>query len=85
VLADTPSVERIATPLRISGLITIAVSVALGVLVTPIVFLGVLVGIVDLVLAMAFARGWIGRSDPGSDAAVQADTDPAYNPYARED
>src|SRR5262245_37135898 len=80
-----PPVERIAAPLRLSGLITIAVSVVLGILVTPIVFIGVVVGIVDLVLAMAFARGWIGRSDPGLDAAVRAEDDPSYNPYARED
>jgi hypothetical protein len=78
-------VERIATPLRISGLITIAVSVVLGVLVTPIIFFGVLVGAFDLVLAMAFARGWIGRSDAGPDAAARVEDDPAYNPYARED
>jgi hypothetical protein len=78
-------VERVATPLRISGLITIAVSVVLGLLVTPVVFLGVLVGLIDLVLAMAFARGWIGRSDPGPDAAARVEDDPNYNPYARED
>ena len=79
------TVERIATPLRISGLITIAVSVVLGILVTPIIFFGVLVGIVDFVLAMAFARGWIGGADPGPDAALRAEDDPSYNPYARED
>jgi hypothetical protein len=78
-------VERIATPLRISGLITIAVCVVLGILVTPIVFFGVIVGIIDLVLAMAFARGWIGRGAASADAAIQTEQDSTYNPYARED
>ena len=77
--------ERIATPLRISGLITIAVSVVLGITVTPIIFIGVLVGATDFILAMAFERGWIGRSDSGPDAAERAEDDPTYNPYARED
>jgi hypothetical protein len=77
--------ERIATPLRISGLITIAICVVLGILVTPIVFVGVFVGIIDLVLATAFARGWFGRPVAGTDAAARVEDDPTYNPYAQED
>ena len=38
-----------------------------------------------IALAMAFARGWIGRSEPSSDDAAHVEDDPAYNPYARED
>ena len=54
--------QRVATPLRISGVITIAICLVLGIVVTPIIFFGVLVGVIDLVLATAFARGWIGGS-----------------------
>ena len=77
--------ERVATPLRISALITIVVSIVLGILVTPIVFVGVLVGLIDLILAMAMSRGWIGRTKPGDDSAARVEEDPSYNPYARED
>ena len=77
--------QRIATPLRISGLVTIAICVVLGIVVTPFILFGVLVGIVDLVLAMAFDRGWIGATEPGPDAAQRAEDDPTYNPYARQD
>jgi hypothetical protein len=77
--------QRVATPLRISGLITIAICVVLGIVVTPVIFFGVLVGIIDLVLAMAFARGWIGGTEPDLDAAQRAEDDPSYNPYARQD
>jgi hypothetical protein len=78
-------VQRIAIPLRLSGVITIAICVVLGIVVTPVIFFGVLVGVIDLVLAMAFDRGWIGGSSPGPDDAVRAEEDPRYNPYARED
>jgi hypothetical protein len=77
--------QRVATPLRISGVITIATCLVLGIVVTPIIFFGVLVGVIDLVLATAFARGWIGGSPAGPDDASKAEEDPSYNPYARED
>ena len=77
--------QRIATPLRISGLITIAICVVLGILVTPIIFFGVLVGVIDLALAMAFDRGWIGETQADVDVAERVEEDPSYNPYARQD
>jgi hypothetical protein len=77
--------ERVATPLRISGVITIIVSIVLGILVTPIVFVGVVVGLIDLGLATAMSRGWIGGTKPGGDVETRAEEDPSYNPYARED
>ena len=77
--------QRIATPLRISGLITIAICLVLGIVVTPVIFFGVLVGVIDLVLAMAFDRGWIGAAEPDLDVAERVEDDPTYNPYARQD
>jgi hypothetical protein len=57
----------------------------LGILVTPIIFIGVAVGLIDLVLAMATSRGWIGGQTGDTDAATRVEADPTYNPYARED
>ena len=77
--------SAVATPLRISGVITIVVSIVLGIVVSPFAFIGVAVGVIDLILAMAMARGWIGRSEPGDDTAARVEADSSYNPYARED
>jgi hypothetical protein len=41
--------------------------------------------VIDLALAMAFDRGWIGANSPKPDDAARAQEDPNYNPYARED
>ena len=77
--------QNVATPLRISGLVTIAVCVVLGIVVTPVIFFGVLVGVVDLILAAAFARGRIGSAEPDLDVAQRVEDDPTYNPYASQD
>jgi hypothetical protein len=77
--------SAVAGPLRISAVVTIIVSIVLGLTVAPIIFIGVAVGVIDLVLAMAFSRGWIGRPTTGDDTAARVEVDPAYNPYARED
>lgn len=66
-------------------MVTIVASVVLGLVVDPIIFIGVAVGVIDLGLAMAFSRGWIGRSRSGPDDALKVEADPSYNPYARED
>lgn len=52
-----------------------------------------LLGLVDVVLAALFAGGRIGplaarrqaEAEAEGDAAAIAESDPAYNPYARED
>jgi hypothetical protein len=57
----------------------------------PVWFGLVLLGIVDAVLAALFAGGRIGplaarrQAEVEGDATTLAETDPDYNPYARED
>jgi hypothetical protein len=72
--------------LTVSGIATVAVAVALGVAIDPLLYLVALVGLLDLVLARLFATGRLGAgSADAADAAAIAATDPSYNPYARED
>lgn len=78
-------VVNLAGPLRAFAAVTIIVSVVLGIVVSPIIFIGVLVGVFDLLLAMAFSRGWIGRQPTGDDTVARVEADASYNPYARED
>jgi hypothetical protein len=74
----------VARVLVISGVATIVVAVVLGIVVEPVLFAIAGVGILDLVLARAFASGRLGSAD--GDAAEPAPSeDPSYNPYARED
>jgi hypothetical protein len=70
--------------LRIAGLITIVAGIICGILVTPILFAIVLVGLSDLFLARMFAGGRFGQQ-AGADPVAKAEADPDYNPYARED
>jgi hypothetical protein len=77
--------------LYLSAAITIVVGIALGIALDPVWFGLVLLGLVDVVLAALFAGGRIGplaarrQAEVEGDAAAIAESDPAYNPYARED
>jgi hypothetical protein len=73
--------QRVARILTLSGIATIVVGVVLGLVVEPLLFAVVLVGVLDLAMARAFASGRWGAGD----APPVAGEDPDYNPYARED
>ena len=82
----------IARWLIIGGLITIAVGIVIGAVVTPWGFLLAGVGLSDLLLAYLFASGRLKaytsppeRPDVTDEVADAARTDPDYKPYARED
>lgn len=76
----------IATTLTATGVLTLVIAIVLGIVIDPLLFTLVLVGLFDLVFARLFASGRIGGADPGpTEAAVAAEADPSYNPYARED
>jgi membrane protein implicated in regulation of membrane protease activity len=79
----------------LSGIVVIALAVALAILLDPLYLAIALFSLVDLALAWAFATGRMGpRSlrrkaeaarDASAAAAAVAAADPSYNPYARED
>jgi hypothetical protein len=71
----------VARALMLSGLVTIAAAVVLALVVEPFLIAIALVGLVDFVLARAFASGRLGSGG----AAPEPGEDPSYNPYARED
>ncbi len=85
------SVKRLAASLRLSGVVTVAVGIALGLLIAPALFAIAALGVVDFILARMFERGRIGplarraEAEASGDAALIAESDPTYNPYARED
>jgi uncharacterized membrane protein len=83
----------VATVLFVSGLVFIAVGLALGFLVSPAGFIAVAIGAVDLLIARVFAPGRSGTilpPDSGTHAdpdllAAGAEPDATANPYSRED
>ena len=82
---STPSGSPlVARALFISGIATIVVAAVLAVVVEPVLGAIALVGIIDLVLARAFASGRLGSGD-GAAGVPEAGEDPTHNPYARED
>lgn len=89
--AATTSVATLVLGLRLSALVMVVVAVALGLLVSPALFGLALIAVLDLALAWMLARGTIGplagrrAAEDSGDAATIAESDPSYNPYARED
>jgi hypothetical protein len=85
------SVDKFVRALKLSGVITIVFAIALGILISPILFAIAVLAIVDFAIARAYASGVIGplaarrRAQASGDAALIAESDPSYNPYARED
>jgi hypothetical protein len=83
------SYERTARILMFSGVATIVAGVVLGLVVEPVLFAIAAVGVMDLVVARVLASGRVGQASVGSaadeHAPADADADPSYNPYARED
>ncbi len=85
------SARKLAAALYVSGVITIVVGLFLGLVGPSVLFLIALVGLIDLAIARAYETGRIGplagrrRAEQSGDAATVAESDPSYNPYARED
>jgi hypothetical protein len=73
--------RTIAGYLYLSAAITIVVGIVLGFVLSPVWFAVVGVGALDIVLARVL---FAGKARP-LDAAAAVETDPSYNPYARED
>ncbi len=90
-VAEQDSVHRLVSFLYLSGAITVVAGIALGFVLTPALFALVALGIVDFVIAGLFSSGRIGplsarrAATEAGDAAAIAETDPSFNPYARED
>jgi hypothetical protein len=88
---NRPDVGRLVSAMYLSGAITVVAGIALGFVISPILLAAVALGIVDFVIAGLFASGRIGplaaerRAAASGDAGVIAETDPSFNPYARED
>jgi len=89
--AEQDSVRKIVSVLYLSGAITVVLGIALGFVISPALFAAVALGIADFVIAGLFSSGRIGplaarrAAAEAGDAAAVAETDPSFNPYARED
>lgn len=95
----TPPRDPEATTIRIlvlaligGAVLTAAVGIYLGATITPALYALAGVALVDLALAWAYATGRIGpaaqrrrEAEASGDAAMAAEVDPTFNPYARED
>lgn len=85
------SARKLAAALYVSGVITLVVGVLLGLLFEPLFLLIAAFAIIDFVLARMYETGRIGplagrgQAEASGDAATVAESDPNYNPYARED
>jgi hypothetical protein len=85
------SVGRLVSALYLSGAITVVIGIVLGFVISPILFAVVAFGIIDGVIAGLFSSGRIGplatrrRDAAAGDASAIAESDPSFNPYARED
>lgn len=85
------SARKLAAALYLSGVITLVVGVVLGLLFGALYFLIAAFAIIDFVLARLYETGRIGplasrgEAEASGDAATVAESDPDYNPYARED
>ena len=89
--AEQDSARKIVSVLYLSGAITVVAGIALGFVLTPALFALVALGIADFVIAGLLSSGRIGplsarrAATEAGDAAAIAETDPSFNPYARED
>ena len=84
--------RTIATWLVISGVVAIVAGVIAGAAIDPIFYAIAAVSLIDFVVAWAFATGRIGptadrrrAAEASGDIAAEAQADPSFNPYARED
>jgi membrane protein implicated in regulation of membrane protease activity len=85
------SARKLAAALYVSGVITLVIGLVLGLLFGALYFLIAAFAIIDFVLARMYETGRIGplagrgQAEASGDAASVAESDPDYNPYARED
>ena len=84
--------RKLAAALYLSGVVTLVVGIVLGLLFGALYFLIAAFAIIDFVFARLYETGHIGpagaarrEAEASGDAATAAESDPAYNPYARED
>jgi hypothetical protein len=85
------SARKVAAALYLSGVVTLIVGVVLGLLFDPILLLIAAFAVIDFVIARLYETGRIGplagrrQAEASGNAATVAESDPTYNPYARED
>ena len=88
---DRASARKVAAALYWSGVVTLAVGVILGLLFGAVYYLIAAFAVVDFVIARLFETGKVGslaggrQAEESGDAATIAESDPSYNPHARED
>jgi hypothetical protein len=81
--------RSVAMALVLGCVVAMVVGVIAGALIDPFLYAIAAVALVDFALAWAFATGRIGttadRRQASGDVAAEAEPDPSFNPYARED
>lgn len=89
----TPDPTRILVLSMVAGgIITIAVGIYLGATVSAPLYAIAAVALIDFALAWAYGTGRLGpaaarrrEAEASGEVAAEAQADPSYNPYARED
>ena len=84
--------RMVAMALVLGGIVTIVVGVLAGALIEPFLYAIAAFALLDFALAWAYSTGRLGYSADRDEAAqapgditAQAEADPSFNPYARED
>jgi membrane protein implicated in regulation of membrane protease activity len=84
--------RTVAMALVLGGIVAIVVGVLAGLLIEPYLYAIAAVALIDFALAWAFATGRIGttadrrrEAEATGNLAAEAEADPSFNPYARED
>jgi undecaprenyl pyrophosphate phosphatase UppP len=84
--------RTVAMALVLGGVVAIVVGVLAGALIETYLYAIAAVALIDFALAWAFATDRIGisaarrrQAEAGGNLAAEAQADPSYNPYARED
>jgi hypothetical protein len=84
--------RTVAVALALGGGVAIVVGVLAGALIETYLYAIAAVALIDFALAWAFATGRIGttaarrhEAEATGNLATEAQADPSYNPYARED
>jgi hypothetical protein len=84
--------RTVAMALVLGGVVSVAVGVLAGALIETYLYAIAALALIDFALAWAFATGRIGATaarhrtaGAGEDLAAQAQADPSYNTYARDD
>ena len=90
--SEAGGTQILVIALVVAGVITLVLGLLLGAMVNSALYLIALASGIDFGLAWAYSSGRLGpaaqrrqEAEATGDAAAITESDPSYNPYARED